>query len=331
MPVIITSSGRKFTGAEGETLLDAALRADVALAYSCKSGRCGTCKSQVHSGSTAATHEELALTEAERADGWILSCVRTATSDVCLSADDLGNVKLIPARTLPCRIHSLDRLSDDVNKVVLRLPPSTVFSYHPGQYIEVIGTGGVRRSYSIANAQGQCNLIELHIRAVAGGVMSGYWFDRARPNDLLRMTGPFGTFFLRDVAGQDVVFLATGTGIAPVKAMLEGLANTPRELKPRSIAVYWGGRSPSDFYWDPATIQLGGRFVPVLSRANAEWVGAKGYVQQAMMADAPALMQTAVYACGSEVMINSARELLLAAGLPKRRFSSDAFVCSEAN
>jgi len=330
MPLITLSGGKVFVAAEGETLLEAALRADVALAYSCRSGRCSTCKSQIHSGSTTATQKELGLTEDERADGWVLSCVRTATSNVCLSAYDLGDVRLIPARMFPCRIHSLDRLSADVIRVALRLPPSSGFSYCPGQYIEVICSGGVRRSYSIANAQEPSNHIELHIRAVAGGAMSDFWFDRARPNDLLRINGPLGTFFLRDIAGQNLVFLATGTGIAPVKAMLEGLSTTPTALKPRSIAVYWGGRSMADLYWDPTTVELECRFIPVLSRANADWAGARGYVQQALMADEPALMQAAVYACGSEAMIHGARELLLAAGLPKRRFSSDAFVCSAA-
>jgi len=330
MPVITTTQGKQFAAAKGESLLDAALRADVSLAYSCRTGRCSTCRSRVLSGTTEALHEETGLAVDERAAGWILSCVRAATSDALIEFDDLGDVRLTPAKTLPCRIHSLELVSDDVLKVTLRLPPNSGFSYRPGQYIDVIGHGGLRRSYSIANAPAKGAHLELHIRRVPGGAMSDYWFALAKPNDLLRMNGPLGTFFLRDAAGLDLVFLSTGTGIAPVKAMLEGLAEMAPDISPRSASVYWGGRTPQDIYWNPGALGFEHRFIPVLSRANAEWAGARGHVQNALLADNPALGQVSVYACGSDAMIHSASEVLTAAGLPARRFHSDAFVCSAA-
>lgn len=330
MPLITTTSGRRFVAADGESLLDAALHSDLALAYSCRTGRCSSCKGRLRTGSTVALHDELGLSQAERDAGWILTCVRTATSDALIDVTDLGQVKLFPAKTLPCRIQTLERMSADVLKVVLRLPPSGDFSYHPGQYIDVIGRDGLRRSYSIANAPAADKCIELHIRQVPGGAMSQYWFEQAKPNDLLRLNGPLGTFFLRDITDMDLSFIATGTGIAPVKAMLEGLAGTAPELQPRSIAVYWGGRTPQDLYWDPGTVAVRHRFVPVLSRADTSWSGALGHVQQALLADQPALQQTAVYACGSDAMIHAAREQLMVAGLPEQHFHSDAFVCSAA-
>jgi CDP-4-dehydro-6-deoxyglucose reductase len=327
--VITVSSGRQFPADEGETLLDAALRADIALEYSCRTGRCSSCKAQVRSGSTTALHDETGLSEAERAAGWILSCVRSAASDVVLEVQDLGGVRLHPARTWPCRIQSLERLAPDVMKVVLRLPPTSALNFHPGQYVDLIGPDGLRRSYSVANAPAADKHIELHIREVPGGALSAYWFGRAQANDLLRLHGPLGTFFVRGTAGLHLVFLATGTGIAPVKAMLEGLQALSAAEHPASVTVYWGGRTEQDLYWCPeGAAATACRFVPVLSRAGTGWHGTRGHVQQALLADAPDLQRTLVYACGSDAMIHGAREALLAAGLPPERFHSDAFVCS---
>lgn len=328
MHVISTTSGKQFSAQANESLLDAALRQGVALEYSCKTGRCSTCKGKVIVGSTLAAHDEIGLTVAERDAGWVLTCVRQAVSDTTLAIDDLGDVRMIPPKTLPCRIHAIDRLAPDVVRVQLRLPPTSSFDYHPGQYIDVIGPGGVRRSYSVANAPAADKLIELHVREVPGGVMSGYWFGEAKQNDLLRLNGPLGTFFLRDIAGKDLVFLATGTGIAPVKAMLESLEPVDAERRPRSIAVYWGGRQRPDLYWQPTSISVGHRFETVLSRASVDWTGRRGHVQRALLSDQPSWADAVVYACGSDAMIHSARELLQSAGLPSRAFHSDAFVCS---
>jgi CDP-4-dehydro-6-deoxyglucose reductase, E3 len=326
MPIARTTSGKQFDVSDGESLLDAALRAHVTLAYSCRTGRCSTCKGKVKRGDTTVLHDELGLTPDERADGWVLTCVRAATSDVEIEVEDLGNAHLADPRTLPCRIHALAKVSHDVLKVTLRLPPNSRFTFQPGQYIDVIGPGGVRRAYSIANAPAPNEHLELHIRQVEGGVMSRYWFEQAKPNDLLRLHGPLGTFFLRDVAGLDLVFLATGTGIAPVKALLEQVAQQAE--KPASLAVYWGNRVEGDHYWDVNLPQAGQRYVPVLSRAGSGWAGARGHVQDVMLQTPYRWEQTRVYACGYDAMIHSAREQLVAAGLAEHHFHSDAFVCS---
>lgn len=330
MPHITTTHGLSFDAADGESLLDAALRAGMALPYSCRTGRCSTCKCRVGSGTTRALHAESGLSAQDIEAGWILGCVRTACDDVLLDVEDLGNVHLAAARTQPCRIQSLERAAHDVLRIVLRLPPNAVCDYEPGQYVDVIGPGGVRRSYSIANAPTAARTLELHVRQVDGGVMSAWWFEQAKVNDLLRLHGPLGTFFLRDVAGCDLVFLATGTGIAPVKAILEALPALPPAAQPRSIALYWGGRAPADLYWDPAETGVAMRHVPVLSRAGDGWHGRRGHVQRAMLADHPDLSRCRVYACGSDAMIHSARDSLVGAGLDERHFQSDAFVCSAA-
>jgi len=331
MPVITLANGREFSAEVSETMLDAALRSGIVLEHSCKTGRCGSCKVQLLTGSTTPIIDEIGIDQAEREAGWILSCARGAASDVQLDVEDLGDIRIHLTRTLPCRIQSLERVSTNVLRVILRLPPNQRLDYHPGQYIDVIGKVGLRRSYSVANAPAADKLIELHIRQVSEGAMSRYWFEEAKTNDLLRLNGPLGTFFLRDVAGLDLIFLATGTGMAPIKAILEGMAAGPKERLPRSISVYWGGRVPQDHYWNPLETSLTLKYFQMLSRADASWPGARGHVQQAVLSSGLDLAQAVVYACGSSVMIDSARAQLVAAGLSARRFHSDAFVSSSKN
>lgn len=328
MFLIETTAGTCFQSAAKDSLLAAAEKSGNHLPYSCRTGRCSSCKCKVISGSSVTISEELGLAESDKAEGWILSCVRSATSNMLLEVEDLGGVNLPTAKTVPCRIQELNRLADDVMQVRLRLPPTADFSYLPGQYIDVIGPASIRRSYSLANAHASDKHLELHIRAVPGGAMSEYWFQQAKVNDLLRLNGPLGTFFLRQVAGLDLVYLATGTGIAPVKSMLEGMIALSADQQPRSITVYWGARKPQDLYCDVTAVSESARFVPVLSQADDAWSGGRGYVQQQLIKDLPDLSQAVVYACGSDAMIHGAKTLLDSAGLPAHRFHSDAFVCS---
>lgn len=331
MPIVRLTSGTEFDGAQDTSILEAAAKSNILLPYSCKNGRCSACKCRLIQGESRLLQEETGLTVAEKAEGWILSCVRAAATDLVLDAEDLGGMNLPQSKTMPCRIGSIEKLAPDVIRVLLRLPPAGDFAFLPGQYIDVIGPGGMRRSYSLANASCADKQLELHIRAVEGGGMSQYWFGQAKVNDLLRLRGPLGTFFLRDVAGLDLVFLATGTGIAPIKGMLESMGQWPAAQQPRSTIVVWGGRTPHDLYFDVAGISDGFLFVPVLSRADAQWTGARGHVQQALLKILPDLSRAAAYACGSDVMINDAQTILAKAGLPSYRFYADAFVCSASN
>ena len=228
---------------------------------------------------------------------------------------------------MPARIVTIERLAPDIIKMVLKTPPASPLHFLPGQYVDVLAEG-VRRSYSLANAPRADNLLELIIKRYPGGQLSEYWFERAKPNDLVRIEGPFGTFFLRDEAPADVVFLATGTGIAPVKALLEELAADPARAASHRLRVFWGNREAENFCWDPVALGLDIGFHHLLSGACTEWGGRRGYVQEAAVADGFDPASTVVYACGSNAMIASARALFTERGLPARRFFSDAFVSS---
>jgi CDP-4-dehydro-6-deoxyglucose reductase len=328
MPKVTLNSGASFEAGPGVTVLDAAITAGITLPYSCRTGRCGTCKCKVLAGRTRALFAETGLAAGDLEHGWILGCARAAETDLVVEVEDLAGLSLPPARTLPCRISSIEKPAGDVARIRLRLPPASDFRFLPGQYIEVIGHGGLRRSYSLASAGSADQELELHIRAVEGGAMSAHWFNQAKINDLLRLQGPRGTFFLRDVADRNLIFLATGTGIAPVKAMLEALVTPAPGSGPASVTVLWGGRIPGDLYLDIGGMPAVHRYIPVLSRADAAWEGARGHVQDVLLDESPELRNAVVYACGSDVMIHDARRALAAAGLPERRFHSDAFVCS---
>jgi CDP-4-dehydro-6-deoxyglucose reductase len=330
MPSVKLTSGKSFECAQGLTILEAATQGKITIPYSCKTGRCSTCKCRVIGGETRAFLPELGLTKGEKVDGWILTCARMATSDVILDAEDLGDVVIPPAKTQACRISILEKLAPDVIKVVLRLPPALTFNFIAGQYIDVIGPGGVRRSYSLANAPNAENTLELHIRAVKNGAMSSYWFNQAAVNDLLRLHGPHGTFFMRNLAQRELIFLATGTGIAPVKAMLEALPGLSNEKAPRSVTVLWGARQTHDLYFDVSVVPGKYKYIPVLSRAKL-WHGERGYIQDVLLRNKSEFSDCSVYACGSDAMIRSAKEALTLAGLPSQHFHSDAFVCSGLN
>jgi CDP-4-dehydro-6-deoxyglucose reductase len=323
-------SGKSFECSSDTSILDAATFAGIALDYSCKTGQCSSCKCRVLSGSTRALTAETGLTQAEKDDGWVLSCARSIESDCLLEIDQISDITIPSAKTWPCRINHLERFTSDVIRVLLRLAPNADFQFIPGQYVNIIGPRGVRRSYSLANANFDDKLLELHIRAVKNGVMSDYWFNHAKQNDLLRLNGPLGTFFLRGVAGINLYFLATGTGIAPIKAMLESIEIMDSSQKPNSVTVLWGGRQAQDLYIDITKLSEGHAYIPVHSRPIRSSPTNKRYVQDVLIESRPDLRNAAVYACGSPAMIASAKHQLLQAGLPPKCFYSDAFLSSEA-
>lgn len=333
MPVVTLANATRFEAEPGTTLLDAALAQGVVLEHSCRTGRCGSCKARVRHGATAPLRPPLSLTDDEARHGWVLTCTHEAQTDVTLDVEDLGALAGIESKVTPARIDTLERLAPDVLRIELRLPPRSPLKFLSGQYVDVTSPAGVKRSYSIASAASAGDRVELQVRRVDGGQLSAYWFEQAKPNDLLRFNGPRGTFFLRPVAGLDLVFLATGTGIAPIRSMLLQLAEMAVGQLPRSVSLYWGGRHREDLYLDPREALPALRYVPVLSRGDVAWHGAHGHVQDVLAHEvahhlAPAMAGSTVYACGSEAMIHGARRLLADIGLPPRQFHFDAFVSS---
>jgi len=327
MPVVALNTGRSFDADPTVSILDAARNAGVTLEYSCRTGRCGICKAPAVGDTAILRSEAESLSPEEVAQGLILTCCRAAAGNVALDVEPLDRLTNIETKTIPARIVSIDRLAPEIVKVVLKNPPTSPMRFLPGQYVDVIADG-VRRSYSLANAPRADNLLELIIKRYPGGHLSGFWFERAKVNDLLRIEGPFGTFFLREDGPTNIVFLATGTGIAPVKALLEELAADPTRAARHQLSVFWGNRERENFCWDRGDLGLDVGFHHLLSGPDTSWGGIRGYVQDAAEKSGIDPTDTVIYACGSTAMIASARESFLALGLPAKRFFSDAFVSS---
>ena len=303
------------------TLLDAALANRFALQYSCKKGTCGTCVADVLSGLVKNEHDEVV------SSGTVLTCSAYALSDVTLKATYYAELADIECLTVPCKIATQERVSDDIMILTYRLPPTSPFRYLPGQYIDLIH-GTVRRSYSIANAQSTSSGIELHIRLLPDGEFSQI-LEHSTLNQLMRIEGPKGTFFIRQ-AEAPLIFLAGGTGFAPVKAMVEDLLAQGSQ---RDIYIYWGMPHSSALYSDVATSWAKEfkhvHYVPVISSEDSTWQGRVGYVHQAVVDDFMDLSEYHVYACGSNAMIQAAKTAFIAKGLDEEHFYSDAFVSSK--
>jgi CDP-4-dehydro-6-deoxyglucose reductase len=278
------------------------------------------------SGKTKKLHDEDGLQEDLSNDGWILPCARAALTDLELDAECLVLNNFLAPQMWPCRIFSLVLIAPDVMQVMLRFPESADFKFLPGQFIDLTVPGNVTRSYSIAGFEDR--LLELHVRHVKNGALSKYLFDRAIVGDLLRIKGPLGGFVLRETGGVDLVFLATGTGIAPIKAMLSSLNKLSANAKPRSILLVWGGRVTTDLYLNVPYGMTTCEYIPVLSQNHDNWDGALGYVQDILLSRKSVFDNTSVYAAGSLKMINSARSQLINNGLSKHHFYSDAFICT---
>jgi CDP-4-dehydro-6-deoxyglucose reductase len=247
-----------------------------------------------------------------------------------IEARTVGAAKDIPIKTLPCRIQKMERLSDDAMALHLKLPANERLQFLPGQYLEFLLRDGSRRSFSMANAPHDDALIELHVRHVPGGQFTDHVFGKMKERDILRFEGPHGTFFLREDSDKPIVFVASGTGFAPIKSILESAFAKGID---RPMVLYWGGRRPKDLYmhalaegWAAAHDNF--RYVPVVSDALPEdgWQGRSGFVHRAVMADFPDLSGYQVYACGVPVMVDAAKkDLVEQCGLPEDEFYADSF------
>lgn len=337
--ITVQPSGRAFASQGDETILAAAIRAGVGLPYGCKDGACGSCKCKKLSGNVVhGTHQAKALSPEEEADGYVLTCCATPESDVVLESRQVTDESAFPVRKMPVRVAALEKLSHDVIQLRLQLPATEQFRYHAGQYVEFILRDGARRAYSMATAphlQETAPGLELHIRHMAGGKFTEHVFAGMKEKDILRIEGPFGSFHLREDSDKPIILLASGTGFAPIKALLQHMR---QQGLSRPTTLYWGGRRPQDLYLDAWVREQAAampllRYVPVVSDALPEdaWTGRSGYVHQAVLDDFADLSAHQVYACGAPIVVDSARaSYTTLGGLPADEFYADAFT-SEAD
>jgi CDP-4-dehydro-6-deoxyglucose reductase len=328
--VTIQPSGHQFQVEDGEAVLAAALRQGFVLPYGCKNGACGSCKGKILSGSVDyGVYQHKALTDEEKAQGKALFCQAKPLSDLVIEARTIGAAKDIPVKTLPCRVQKMERVAEDVMILGLKLPANERLQFLPGQYLEFLLKDGSRRSFSMGNAPHDDELIQLHVRHVPGGQFTDHVFGKMKERDILRFEGPQGTFFLREDSAKPIVFVASGTGFAPIKSIIEHALNKGIA---RPMALYWGGRRPRDLYLHALASSWAAQgklqYVPVISDAQPEdaWTGRTGFVHRAVMEDFPDLSGHQVYACGVPIMVDSARRDFIArCKLPEDEFYADSF------
>ncbi len=332
--VTVQPADREFEVARDEAILAAAIRQGIGLPYGCRDGACGSCKSRLLEGRVIhGAHQLKALSHEEEEAGHILTCCATPQTDCVIEARSVPGAGQFPVLKLPSRVLKIEHAAPDVAILTLQLPANQNLQYHAGQYVEFILRDGSRRSYSMANAPhnlGSPPSIELHLRHMPGGKFTDHVFGAMKERDILRMEGPFGSFFLRDDGTKPMILLASGTGFAPIKALIEHLqmkGNT------RDAVLYWGGRRPADLYRNDWCEQTAAalpwlRYVPVVSEPTEadRWAGRTGFVHRAVMDDIPDLSGHEVYACGAPVMVDAARADFTAhCGLPADAFYADSF------
>ena len=333
--ISVQPSGRSFTTNPDEAILAAGIRQGIGLPYGCKDGACGSCKCKKLEGTVLqGPHQSKALSPEEAANGYILTCCAVPQSDVVIESRQVTDESAYPVRKMPSRVISLEKKSHDVMLLRLQLPANDTMRYHAGQYIEFILRDGARRSYSMANAPhtlvAGSPAVELHIRHMPGGKFTEHVFNAMKEKEILRVEGPYGSFFLREDSDKPMILLASGTGFAPIKAIIEHL-----QFKgiTRPATLYWGGRRPADLYldeWVKARVAEMPHlsYVPVISDALPEdaWTGRTGFVHRAVLQDFADLSGHQVYACGATIVVDSARaDYEALARLPPDEFYADAF------
>jgi CDP-4-dehydro-6-deoxyglucose reductase len=327
----IRPSDHTFACEADETVLQAAMRADLMIPYGCRNGACGTCKGRILEGTVDfGPHQPSTLSDDEKRRGLALFCVARPQSDLVIEVREVRRAGDIQIKRLPCRIESIEKPAADVAIVRLKLPSNERLQYLAGQYIDFLLKDGHRRSFSIATPPHADELLELHIRHTPGGLFTDPLFITYKGREILRFEGPLGSFYLRENSDKPVIFVAGGTGFAPIKAMIEHMLH---HRIPRELVLYWGARAKCDLYLP----ELPGRwqtenpnftFIPVLSEPATDdaWPGRTGFVHQAVLDDFRDLSGYQVYACGAPPMIDAARrDFTTLRALPATEFFADSF------
>jgi CDP-4-dehydro-6-deoxyglucose reductase len=329
--ITIKPSDISFLCADDETVLASAMRAELMIPYGCRNGACGTCKSRIVAGEVDyGAYQAGTLTDSEKKQGLALLCVAKPKTDLAVEVREVRRAGDIRIRKLPCRIEKIEKVAKDVAIVSLKLPANERLQYLAGQYIDFLLKDGRRRSFSLATAPEDDALLELHVRHVPGGFFSDQLFTQFKGREILRLEGPLGTFFLREESDKPIIFVAGGTGFAPIKAVIE---HALHRQETRPMVLYWGVRSLADLYLPqlPGEWQKQHRdfsFIPVLSDPLPEdaWPGRTGFVHKAVMADFSDLSGYQVYACGGPAMIDAARaEFTSERNLAPEDFFADSF------
>ncbi|WP_016884993.1 MULTISPECIES: 2Fe-2S iron-sulfur cluster-binding protein [unclassified Rhodococcus (in: high G+C Gram-positive bacteria)] len=325
--VTVTGTDISFPCEPDESVLDAAERSGYAIPYSCRKGVCSSCEGALDAGRLDVRGWGMS----QGPQSGVLFCQARPSTDTSITPKRITKQDTVIRKTLTAKVHRITRPAPDVTVVQLRLPTGVRAKFAAGQYLKVFLDDGDSRSYSMANPPHENDGVQLHIRRVQGGRFSDEMLGGLERGTRLRIELPYGEFSLNPDSDRPVIFVASGTGFAPVKSIIEDHLKRGGE---RSVHLYWGARGQGDIYlpelpakWasDPGRVS----FTPVLSHPAEDWTGRTGLVHRAVLEDYANLSDHEVYACGSPAMTSAAREdFVHEAGLAPDNFYCDAFVPS---
>lgn len=329
--ITIQPGGHTFVAEENERILDAAMRQSANLPYGCRNGYCATCAGRVVSGRVKYASRPAGLTPDLENQNKALFCMGMAESDLVIQLEEMSE-QALPVKTVRCRVEEKRKLSHDVMLLKVKLAGDERLQYLAGQYIEFILDDGKRRAFSMANAPHADNMLEFHVRHVAGGLFTGYLFDQMPDKSMLRLEGPFGNFFLREQSSRPVILMGGGTGFGPLKAIIEHMLYIGSKQR---IHLFMGVRALRDLYmqdmvngWIKQNTQI--KFTPVLSEpmAGDNWQGETGYVHEAVLRSYADLSPFDIYLSGPPPMVNAAVTAFEVKGASRENMYSDAFTYS---
>ncbi|THF61857.1 2Fe-2S iron-sulfur cluster binding domain-containing protein [Pseudothauera nasutitermitis] len=322
--------GQTIAVEDEQTILDAALRAGIWLPHACCHGLCATCKVKVVDGEI--DHGEassFALMDFERDEGKALACCARLQSDVVIEAevDDDPDAESIPVRDFHGTVGRIEALTPTIKGVFITLDEPIRFQ--AGQYINLeIDGGRLSRTFSLANppSGGRAVEVELDIRIVPGGEGTGWIHHHLQAGDRVKLSGPYGRFFVRRSAPQPLIFMAGGSGLSSPRAMILDLLEAG---DPRPITLVYGQRNRAELYYHEAFLALAARhpqfrYLPTLSdeAADSAWQGARGFVHEAALAlFGGDFRGHKAYLCGPPLMI----EACIAALMQGRLFENDIY------
>jgi NAD(P)H-flavin reductase/ferredoxin len=307
-----------------EFVLDAAERAGYSMPSSCRKGACNTCEARLIAGEV----DQRGRGRRTASDGLALMCRSQPRADITIRPKRFERIDIFRRKTISARIFRLARPAPDVTLLTLRFPIGLRAPFKPGQYLQVVMEDGDRRNFSMANATRDNDGAELHIRHVPGGKFSVSTLSKLSVSDPLRVELPYGDFYLR-ASERPVILLASGTGFAPIKSIIESAIHAGLR---RPMQLYWGARQRDDIYMAELPAKWAARlpwlsFTPVLSEPSSWWTGRTGLVHDAVREDHNDLSGADVYACGNPLMVSAAQtHFTRHHGLPDAQFFADAFV-----
>lgn len=311
----------------GQTILEAALAQGVPYPHGCRSGNCGACKSRLISGEVdMSPHSEFALTDEEKAQGLVLACRAVPWEDVELEWLGEDDVIAHPLRKLTCRVASVDSMTHDIKRVRLDVVAGGPYLFSAGQFASVTFDGQPARDYSMANLPSD-PILEFHIREVPGGAVSAYVQNSLAVGDEVRVEGPFGASWLRETHRGPVLALAGGSGLAPIKSIVEHALAQGME---QNIHLYFGVRDERDLYLEDRFDDLCAKhanlkFTPILSDPSGATGRRTGFLHDAVRQDFDDLDGAKVYLAGPPPMVEAASLLARELGLQQTDIHADAF------